>query len=74
MRSAAPFVVGLIHRIRQGAYVFGDQWTQLDASEQHLLRAMAVLRTARTKVVLSHTTALIKMGAPSGTYPWTMSM
>ncbi len=31
---------------------------------EHLLRAMAVLRTARTKVVLSHTTALIKMGAP----------
>lgn len=54
----------VIHRIRQGAYVFVEQWTQLDPSEQHLLRAMAVLRTARTKVALSHTTALIQLGAP----------
>lgn len=54
----------VLHRIRQGAYVFVDQWVELDASQQHLLRAMAVLRTARTKVALSHTTALVKMGAP----------
>jgi hypothetical protein len=54
----------IIHRIRQGAYVFVDQWTQLDPDQQHLLRAMAVLRTAGTKVALSHTTALVKMGAP----------
>ncbi len=55
---------GLIHRIRQGAYVFAEQWRCLDETQQHLLRAMAVLRTARTDVALSHVTALIKMGAP----------
>jgi hypothetical protein len=54
----------VIHRIRQGAYVFVDQWAELDQPQQHLLRAMAVLRTAGTKVALSHVTALIKMGAP----------
>lgn len=53
-----------IHRVRHGAYVFGDLWQGLDEREQHLVRARAVLRTARSAVALSHTTALIVMGAP----------
>ena len=55
---------GQIHRMRQGAYVFVDHWSGLDKEQQHLLRAMAVLRTAKTQLALSHVTALIHMGAP----------
>ena len=64
-RALARAIRGrIIHRLRHGAYVFVDHWVELDESGRHLLRAMAVRRTARTDVVLSHTTALIKMGAP----------
>ena len=55
---------GQIHRVRHGSYVFADQWRGLDDQGQHLLRARAVLRTARSEVALSHTSALIVMGAP----------
>ncbi len=55
---------GQIHRLRHGSYVFADQWQGLDDQGQHLLRARAVLRTAKTEVALSHTSALIVMGAP----------
>lgn len=53
-----------IHRIRHGAYVLREQWDALDEVGRHLLRAAAVLRTAKTKVALSHVTALAKLGAP----------
>jgi len=55
---------GVLHRLRHGAYVFADHWRLLDDREQHLLRAKAVVRTARVAVALSHTTALVLMGAP----------
>jgi hypothetical protein len=60
----------VIHRVRQGAYVSMDQWLELDRDRQHLLRAMAVLRTAGTALALSHVTALIKLGAPA----WDLSL
>ena len=53
-----------IHRVRHGAYVFADQWQRLDEKGRHLLRAMAVLRTAHSAVALSHVTALLMMGVP----------
>jgi len=55
---------GQIHRVRHGAYVFWEQWQPCDEQARHLLRARAVLRTVRSEVALSHTTALIVMGAP----------
>lgn len=55
---------GQIRRVRHGAYVFVDQWRVLDEEGRHLLQARAVLRTARSEVALSHTTALIVLGAP----------
>lgn len=55
---------GQIRRVRHGSYVFMDQWLGLDDQGQHLLRSRAVLRTAHSEVALSHTTALIVMGAP----------
>jgi hypothetical protein len=53
-----------IHRVRHGAYVFAELWAALDDPGRHLLRARAALRTARSPVALSHTTALTALGAP----------
>jgi hypothetical protein len=55
---------GLIRRVRHGAYAFADHWHQLDPIEQHRLRTLAVLRSANTKVVVSHVSALAAMGMP----------
>ena len=54
----------VIHRVRHGSYVFADQWQRLDEKGRHLVRAMAVLRTANSAVALSHVTALLMMGVP----------
>jgi hypothetical protein len=54
----------VIHRVRHGSYVFVDHWATLSVTEQHRVRAMAVLRTAKTGLMLSHTTAVIAHGAP----------
>ncbi len=54
----------VIHRVRHGAYVFTDEWVGLDSAEQHAVVAKAVLRTAKTNVVISHTTALVLAGVP----------
>jgi hypothetical protein len=54
----------VLHRIRHGAYVAMEKWSGLTALQRHSLTAQAVLRQARTDVVLSHTTAAIHHGAP----------
>jgi len=54
---------GTWHRIRRGTYTFPDQWEALDLREQHLARAHGVLASARTGVVLSHTSAALALGA-----------
>jgi hypothetical protein len=53
-----------LHKVRHGAYVAMDKWAELDDLEQHSLTASAVVRQSRTKLVLSHTTAVIQHGAP----------
>jgi hypothetical protein len=55
---------GLWHRIRHGAYVGAGAWNELSDGEQHALLARAVLRQARTEVVLSHISALPEYDAP----------
>ncbi len=60
----------VIHRVRHGSYVFRDHWEALSATERHRIRAMAVLRTAKTELTLSHTTAVVAHGAPS----WELSL
>ena len=59
----------VIHRVRHGSYVFRDLWEALPATEQHHVCAMAVLRTSRTPLVLSHTTAVVAHGAPTWELP-----
>jgi hypothetical protein len=53
---------GAWHRVRHGAYCFGDHWTQLDVESRHLVRAHAVRRTTPGDIAFSHTTALIAHG------------
>lgn len=53
-----------VHRIRHGSYSMGQEWDGLKATERHWRRAMAVLRTSRASVAVSHTTALIGMDVP----------
>jgi hypothetical protein len=59
----------VLTRIRHGSYAFRDGWDQLTDNEKHAVRAMAVLRTARAEVVLSHTSALVLHGAPTWELP-----
>ena len=56
---------GQLVRIRRGAYTFGQVWDALDAEGRFGLRSRAVLRQARTPVVLSHTSAVSEYGAPT---------
>jgi hypothetical protein len=61
--------LNVLHRVRHGSYVFRDRWDPLSTNEKHALRAMAVLRTARTAVVCSHTTAALLHEAPTWELP-----
>jgi hypothetical protein len=54
----------VIHRVRHGTYVMGEQWSALDEVGRHIIRAKGVLRTANSELLLSHTTALALLGAP----------
>ena len=64
-RDLARAVKGrVLHRVRHGAYVAMETWRELTELERHSLTALAVLRQARTDVVLSHTTAAVHHGAP----------
>ena len=53
---------GAWHRVRHGAYCFGDVWATYTAEERHLTLARAVLRTTPGPIALSHTTALLAHG------------
>jgi hypothetical protein len=55
---------GVLHRVRQGSYVFADAWAALDEREQHLVACAAVLRTAKAGAVLSHTSAVAAFELP----------
>jgi hypothetical protein len=52
------------HRLRHGAYVAGDTFRSATPEQQHALLARAVVRQARTDVVLSHLSAVPEYGGP----------
>lgn len=52
------------HRVRRGAYTFGKLWTPLSDSERYGLLCAAVVRQAKTDVVLSHLSSANEWGAP----------
>ncbi len=51
---------GIWHRVRRGAYTFADIWAAADARRRHGITARAVVRAAKTDVVLSHTSAALE--------------
>ena len=53
---------GVLHRIRQGAYVATPIWAAADPTERHRLRCTAVLLTHGRRVALSHTSAAVHHG------------
>ena len=59
----------VLHKVRHGSYTFHARWDALTTNERHAVRAMAMLRTARADVVLSHTTALVLHDAPTWELP-----
>lgn len=61
--------LGVLHRMRQGTYIFRDRWDALSTNQRHATRAMAVLRTGRAHAVISHTTAVVLHGAPAWELP-----
>ncbi|MDO3394410.1 type IV toxin-antitoxin system AbiEi family antitoxin domain-containing protein [Nocardioides cremeus] len=56
---------GRLTRVRHGAYVATPSWDALDGDGRHEVTTRAVLRQARTDVVVSHTSALPLYAAPT---------
>lgn len=52
------------HRIRHGAYCDGNLWRGMGPAGRHMLLARAVVRQAKTAVVLSHVSAVPEYGGP----------
>ena len=65
---------GSLTRLRHGSYMFRDEWDVLKGDKRHAVVAMAVLRTARTTLVLSHATAVVLHDAPTWSYLSTACM
>src|SRR4051794_24880196 len=55
---------GMLHRLRQGAYVAGEYWRHLDQVERRKLVALATLRAARSQVALAGPSAADAFGVP----------
>ena len=55
---------GDLARVRRGAFVAGPVWRGLDEEGEHSVRARAVLKQARTPVVLSHASGLLEYDVP----------
>src|SRR6476661_4336379 len=55
---------GELHHLRQGAYCLGTLWRGIDEDGRRALVAHAAYRSARTHVLMSHTTAAARFGVP----------
>lgn len=55
---------GRLHRLRHGAYTYGDHWRALNQVERRKLVALATLRCARSPAVLAGPSAADVYGAP----------
>lgn len=54
--------LGEWHRLRKGAYVFGDEWAPLEDTTRHWLRTRAAVRALGANVAVSHTSGVIAHG------------
>jgi hypothetical protein len=55
---------GVFHRVRHGAYTFGDIWADLTDNERYGLLCRAVYRQSKTDVVLSHLSSANEWDCP----------
>lgn len=55
---------GIWHRVRRGAYTWGELWQSSDSVDRHRILCRAVLRTAHPSSVLTHVSGAIERGAP----------
>lgn len=62
---------GVLHRVRQGAYVDGELWRSLSPADQHRVMIRAVLRTSHPSTVVTHVSAAVERGAPVWGIPLT---
>jgi|SRR4051794_13984596 hypothetical protein len=60
---------GELHRLRRGAFTTGSHWETAEVATRHAMVARAVLKQARTDVVLGHVSALPEYGAPTWGLP-----
>ncbi len=56
--------LGAARRLRRGAYVDAERWTNLDPLHRHLVKIAAARRAARTEPVFSHESAAALHGIP----------
>ena len=54
----------VFHRVRRGAYAFGDHWNDLTDNERYGLLCRAVYRQSKTEVLLSHLSSANEWGCP----------
>lgn len=62
----------VLHRVRHGAYARTEDWAGLSREDQHRLLCRAVLRTAATATVLSHSSAIAEHGGPLWGVDWNL--
>ncbi len=53
---------GSLHRLRHGAYVVGSSWAACDEVGRHALNVRAVCKQAKTRIVVSHVSAVEEWG------------
>lgn len=61
---------GTFHRVRHGAYTFGDVWKEKTYEQRHRITARAVLRSAKSDAVLSHVSAALEYELPVWDLPF----
>lgn len=60
---------GVLHRVRRGAYVDAGVWSSADAAARHQLFVHAVIKQGKTRLVVSHVSAVPFHDGPT----WGMS-
>jgi very-short-patch-repair endonuclease len=55
---------GVWHRVRRGAYVFGETWREADKAERYRIFCLAAIRQSKTEVIPSHTSAVALHDGP----------
>ena len=55
---------GVLHRLRHGAYVPGEEWRDSSPEDRHRLVCRAVLATCHEATALTHVSSVVERGVP----------